>query len=102
MTKREIVKASTMLKGVGGVVTGTMNQHLALALCRREVENRGFTASSGSWCEPGRAFAFSVESAGPDTYGHSLCAIEARKNDDDNTWMFYYENSPIPALFGLG
>jgi hypothetical protein len=71
-----------------------MTHNEALETCKREVALRNFTVSCGCWSENGRAFAFSVETYGPATYGHPRCAIRASADNKGN-WTFYSENTPI-------
>lgn len=72
-----------------------MTHSEALDICKRRVTEAGFTVSAGSWGDETRAYAFSVEGAGPLTFGHSQYAVEAR-HVQCGTWVFYHNNTPLP------
>lgn len=72
-----------------------MTHQQILEKCKAEVARRGYKVSAGCWSEPDYAIAFSVESGGPATYGHPICAIIARDYGDGRGWRFYHCNDAI-------
>ena len=71
-----------------------MTPHEALEACKREVARRGYEVSAGCWSNSTEAYAFSVKTFGPNTYGHPRCEIAAKRGQDGR-WMFYENNRMI-------